>query len=82
MENLKLKKLNYLGSHIFESYKINIKNKSYIIDKKIDLLKANNKYDSMLDIYNMDRENKRTLCNRLNIKHDDLEVFLDVLRNM
>jgi|GEM_PF-4667516 len=80
-ENVK-KKLNYIARLIISTYEENnIGDDSYKLNQANKLLATNTKFDSLFELYNLDKRNKKTFAHKLGVKsYNDFEVFMRVLQ--
>ena len=73
--------MDWISTQLLESYKEHIEDESYIKDLEARFNKENkNKYDGLMSILNADERIRKSFAKRLDIKYEDLKVFLHVLQ--
>ena len=78
----KKQELDYISQMILDSYKVNIKNESYIKSMEAELQQNKNKLDGLYCVFNMDEKNRRTFSQKIGINYEDLAPFLRVLQKV
>jgi len=73
--------MDWISSQLLESYKVYIKDESYIKELENKFNDENkNKYDGLMSIFNADERIRKDFAIRIGVHYEDLKVFLYVLQ--
>jgi len=76
-------KLNYIGRLIVESLELNHRgDNSYRLEKANELLKDNNKLNSLFFLFNVDAEVRNTFAQKIGTNNEDFKIFMKILQKV
>jgi hypothetical protein len=81
-EEKKSDRHDWLAEQIIAVFEKNHSDSPSYVDKIKSRLKGADRLECMIYINNMDNQNQRALCEKLEINHAHLKIFLEVLSHL